>query len=53
MDSVTTPESTCTKKPHPTRERGAGPHTNLVLRRLGKDDGRGEVVPNAGVYASF
>jgi hypothetical protein len=34
------------KKPHPTRERGAGQYTDLVLRRLPEDDGRGEVVPS-------
>jgi hypothetical protein len=32
------------KKPHPTSEREAGHHTDLVLRRLAKDDGKGEVV---------
>jgi hypothetical protein len=33
-------------KPHPTRQREVGQHTDLVLRRLAKDDGR-EVVLSA------
>jgi len=34
------------RKPHPTRQREVGQHTDLVLRRLAQDDGR-EVVLSA------
>ena len=33
-------------KPHPTRQREVGQHTDLVVRRLAQDDGR-EVVLSA------
>jgi hypothetical protein len=32
------------EEPHPTRAWGGARHANLALRRLAKDDGRGEVV---------
>jgi hypothetical protein len=34
------------RKPHPADEREVGRRTDLVLRRLARDDRRGEVVPS-------
>lgn len=41
MGVVSRPRVFSEKKPHLASEREAGQHTNLDLRRLGKDEGKG------------